>query len=276
MGIPHLDKIQKNSYFFGKNFPYDVSTSAQISSPTNRSTSWLHLARFAIRRAFLMLSSQPSSRKTESWKSSHFYLSSFHRHQPPYQLKFTVLWIISVLFNIIINFDSISNYYRLTMKHWKTTWKYPSELLLPSEKVNRPWPQILPARNSEVEHNIKSVIMTLVMCRARHGSPPSYFIPSIVVKIPWPWNQPWREQKIEPSHKEVYTVQCTSLFLVKKNLHEFALVTWAVRKSHHLKMKTNVNKTISDGGITVNFWIIKVHTSNWSSNSWRSSNSLGS
>ena len=28
------------------------------------------------------------------------------------------------------------------------------------------------------------------------------------------------------------------------------------------------NKTISDGGITVDFWIIKVHTSNWSSNSW--------
>ena len=33
------------------------------------------------------------------------------------------------------------------------------------------------------------------------------------------------------------------------------------------------NKTISDGGITIDFWIIKVHTSNWSSNSWESSNS---
>ena len=33
------------------------------------------------------------------------------------------------------------------------------------------------------------------------------------------------------------------------------------------------NKTISDGGLTVDFWIIKVHTSIWSSNSWGSSNS---
>ena len=32
------------------------------------------------------------------------------------------------------------------------------------------------------------------------------------------------------------------------------------------------NRTISD----VDFWFIKVHTSNWSSNSWRSSNSWGS
>ena len=36
------------------------------------------------------------------------------------------------------------------------------------------------------------------------------------------------------------------------------------------------NKTISDGGITVHFSIIKVHTSNWSSNNWGSSNSWGS
>ena len=33
------------------------------------------------------------------------------------------------------------------------------------------------------------------------------------------------------------------------------------------------NKTISDEGITVDFWIIKAHTSNSSSNSWGSSNS---
>ena len=32
------------------------------------------------------------------------------------------------------------------------------------------------------------------------------------------------------------------------------------------------NKTIRDEGITVDFWIIKVHTSNWSSKSWGSSN----
>ena len=36
------------------------------------------------------------------------------------------------------------------------------------------------------------------------------------------------------------------------------------------------NKTISDGGITVDFSIIKVHTSNRSSNSWGSSNTWGS
>ena len=37
-----------------------------------------------------------------------------------------------------------------------------------------------------------------------------------------------------------------------------------------------LNKTISDGGITVDFRFIKVHTSNWSSNSGGSSNSWGS
>ena len=36
------------------------------------------------------------------------------------------------------------------------------------------------------------------------------------------------------------------------------------------------NKTISDGGITVDPWFIKVHTSNRSSNNWGSSNSWGS
>ena len=36
----------------------------------------------------------------------------------------------------------------------------------------------------------------------------------------------------------------------------------------------DINKTISDGGITIDLWIIKVYTSNWSSNSWGSSNSL--
>ena len=37
-----------------------------------------------------------------------------------------------------------------------------------------------------------------------------------------------------------------------------------------------LNKTIGDEGITVDFSIIKVHTSNWSSNSWGSSNTWGS
>ena len=46
--------------------------------------------------------------------------------------------------------------------------------------------------------------------------------------------------------------------------------------SFWLRDAVRKNKTISDGGITVDFWIIKVHTSNWSSNSWRSSNSWGS
>ena len=36
------------------------------------------------------------------------------------------------------------------------------------------------------------------------------------------------------------------------------------------------NKTIGDEGITVDFRFIKVHTSNWSSNSWGSLNSWGS
>ena len=36
---------------------------------------------------------------------------------------------------------------------------------------------------------------------------------------------------------------------------------------------SQINKTIIDGRITVDFSIIKVHTSNWSSNSWGSSNS---
>ena len=35
---------------------------------------------------------------------------------------------------------------------------------------------------------------------------------------------------------------------------------------------TEQNKTTSDGGITVYFWIVKVQTSNRSSNSWGSSN----
>ena len=46
-------------------------------------------------------------------------------------------------------------------------------------------------------------------------------------------------------------------------------------KSSEIFLTTN-NKTISDGGITVDFWFTKVHTSNWSPNSWRSSNSWGS
>ena len=35
----------------------------------------------------------------------------------------------------------------------------------------------------------------------------------------------------------------------------------------------HTNKTIGDEGITVDFWTIKVHTPNWPSNSWGSSNS---
>ena len=31
---------------------------------------------------------------------------------------------------------------------------------------------------------------------------------------------------------------------------------------YDLKVPPQINKTISDGGITVDFWIIKVHTSN--------------
>ena len=42
------------------------------------------------------------------------------------------------------------------------------------------------------------------------------------------------------------------------------------------QLTNTYNKTISDGGITVDFWIIKVHTSYRSSNSWGSSNGWGS
>ena len=42
--------------------------------------------------------------------------------------------------------------------------------------------------------------------------------------------------------------------------------------SVYIKNYFIINKTISDGGITVDFSIIKVHTINWSSNSWGSSN----
>ena len=41
-------------------------------------------------------------------------------------------------------------------------------------------------------------------------------------------------------------------------------------------LAVEINKTISDGGIAVDFSIIKVHTSNQSSNSWGSSNTWGS
>ena len=44
------------------------------------------------------------------------------------------------------------------------------------------------------------------------------------------------------------------------------------RSLRQIQWKQKKNKTISDGGITADFWFIKVHTSNWSSNIWGSSN----
>ena len=119
------------------------------------------------------------------------------------------------------------------MKDWSTTWKYPSELLLPSEKVNRPWPQILPARNSEVKHHIK--------CDSDHGHVQGRTWPTSLVLHPI--NSGENSMAMKPALKNKNWAktqrQVSSLFLVKKNLHEFALVTWAVRKSHHLTMKAN-------------------------------------
>jgi len=58
----------------------------------------------------------------------------------------------------------------------------------------------------------------------------------------------------------------------KRNCDFVGLVRFRSRKGEMENFRV-VNKTISDGGITVDFWIIKVHTS---SNSLRSSNSWGS
>ena len=51
---------------------------------------------------------------------------------------------------------------------------------------------------------------------------------------------------------------------------------WAKKDPELIIDMGQKNKIISDGGITVDFSIIKVHTSNWSSNSWGSLNSWGS
>ena len=61
-----------------------------------------------------------------------------------------------------------------------------------------------------------------------------------------------------------------NLFVLDINTQEFVVFIDAFA-THSYQ-----NKTISDGGITVDFSIIKVHTSNWSSNSWGSSNTWGS
>ena len=53
------------------------------------------------------------------------------------------------------------------------------------------------------------------------------------------------------------------------------LFVWLFLFINHIT-RPKSNKTVSDGGITVDFSIIKVHTSNWSSNSWGSSNTWGS
>ena len=43
-----------------------------------------------------------------------------------------------------------------------------------------------------------------------------------------------------------------------------------LRSLFRISDKFSEKNTIGDEGITVDFWIIKVHTSNWSSNSWGS------
>ena len=82
----------------------------------------------------------------------------------------------------------------------------------------------------------------------------------------------------------------TSQKYLKKNRKYSKLWKWKVQHCNKflwggqpisLETKTlracaDWNKTIGDGGITVDFSIIKVHTSNWPSNSWGSSNTWGS
>ena len=49
---------------------------------------------------------------------------------------------------------------------------------------------------------------------------------------------------------------------------------WSKHQDYSIKLPNTLNnKTIGDEGITVDFWIIKVHTPNWPSNSWGSSDS---
>ena len=122
-----------------------------------------------------MLSSQPSSRNMESWKLISLSLSQNVFCQVNVKGVKTIVIIIVILttllsenrvleiyfivITIIIRHNCcLVNHYN-SLNSWKkimvivawSTWKYPSELLLPSEKVRRPWPQILPARNSD--HN---------------------------------------------------------------------------------------------------------------------------
>ena len=139
-----------------------------------------------------------------------------------------------------------------------STWKYPSELLLPSEKVRRPWPQILPARNSDDNDVFDDIIILgtylLHISSHRwwwivhdHGTSP---VESLLWKSnpnhpfnggvflhhdhnQWPWNQPCRKLTLNAMH----IAHCTRCSEVRSlYLHEFALITWAIRKSHHLKM----------------------------------------
>ena len=66
--------------------------------------------------------------------------------------------------------------------------------------------------------------------------------------------------------------RCTILFLLF-----WANLGYLVRYFGSLEFSWQTkNKTIRDEGITVDFWIIKVHTSNLSSNNWGSSNGWGS
>ena len=59
--------------------------------------------------------------------------------------------------------------------------------------------------------------------------------------------------------------QCSGFFTFMKSGSDSNLVFIAVIQSFVSELEdaeSTRNKTIADGGITVNFWIIKVHTSN--------------
>ena len=100
-------------------------------------------------------------------------------------------------------------------------------------------------------------------------------------------NLPWVKIfsiKCKKEQTQQATVEVFYCLILK--LHNMANMRWWVisgNQQNSIQNACNLNnflhieyKTISDGGITVDFWFIKVHTSNWSSDSWGSSNTLGS
>ena len=85
---------------------------------------------------------------------------------------------------------------------------------------------------------------------------------------------------LSPTRQFFVPINCTSVCLELRCVHHGDKVQLKIAKTLQPKRQQSFhfswNKTISDGGITVDFCIIKVHTSNWSSDSCGSGNSWGS